>query len=121
VALACAPREQHTLALIALGLGLAERHCRIGYLGGFTPIATLAEQPADLIVVCVESDDLTPQERGALRALGPMLMGRAAPELAEGLGTVALPADLEAAAVRASAAARRRSSRMGDATSPGES
>jgi hypothetical protein len=120
VTLSCAPREQRTLALITLGLGLAERHCRINYLGGFTPVATLAEQSADVTVVCVESDDLTPQERARLRALGPLLMGRAAPELAEGLDAVALPTDLEAATVRASAAARRRSSPMGDAPSPGE-
>ena len=69
VVLACAPREQRTLALIALGLGLAERHCRIEYLGGFTPIATLAEQNADLVVVAVEDDDLhRTRARGAARA-----------------------------------------------------
>ena len=120
VVLACAPREQRTLALIALGLGLAERHCRIEYLGGFTPIATLAEQNADLVVVVVEDDDLTPAERAALRALDPALMGRAAPALGRELRAVALPGDLESAAVRAASLARRRSSRTGDAASPGK-
>jgi len=119
VTLACAPREQRTLALIALGLGLAGRHCRINYLGGFTPIATLAEQPADLTVVCIVNDDLTPNERTELRALEPVLIGPAAAALAQSVGAVALPGDLEAAAVRAASAARRRSSRPGDAPSPG--
>jgi hypothetical protein len=120
VALACAPREQRTLTLIALGLGLAARHCRIGYLGGFTPVAALAEQGADLVVVAVDDDDLTRAELRALRALEPALIGSAAPTLARELRVVALPGDLEAAAVRAASLARRRSSRTGDAASPGQ-
>jgi hypothetical protein len=120
VTLACAPREPHTLPLIALGLALAGRHCRMNYLGGFTPVAAVAEQPADLLVLGIETDDLTPHERTALRALEPVLMGRAAPGLARELGAVALPPDLEVAAVRAASTARRRSSRPGDATSPAQ-
>jgi hypothetical protein len=120
VTLACAPREQRTLALIALGLGLAGRHCRISYLGGFTPTATLIEQPAALVVISAEEDDLTAIERADLRALAPLLIGPAAPALAQALGGTALPDDLEAATVRTASLARRRSSRTGDATSPGE-
>jgi hypothetical protein len=120
VTLAGAPREQRTLTLIALGLGLAARHCRVDYRGAFTPVATLSEHPGGLIVVAVEDDDLTPAERVAVRDLEPALIGRAAPALAPALSTLALPADLEAATVRAASLARRRSSRTGDATSPGE-
>jgi MerR family transcriptional regulator, light-induced transcriptional regulator len=41
--LACAPAEQHALALIAFGIALHELGWRITYLGPDTPIETLAE------------------------------------------------------------------------------
>jgi DNA-binding transcriptional MerR regulator len=41
--LACAPNEQHALALIAFGIALHEHGWRITYLGPDTPIQTLAE------------------------------------------------------------------------------
>jgi DNA-binding transcriptional MerR regulator len=41
--LACAPNEQHTLALIVFGIALHELGWRITYLGQDTPIDTLAE------------------------------------------------------------------------------
>jgi DNA-binding transcriptional MerR regulator len=41
--LACAPDEQHTLALMVFGIALHELGWRITYLGGDTPIETLAE------------------------------------------------------------------------------
>lgn len=41
--LACAPDEQHTLALIACGIAMHELGWRITYLGADTPIATLRE------------------------------------------------------------------------------
>ncbi len=41
--LACAPNEQHALALIAFGIALHELGWRITYLGPDTPIATLSE------------------------------------------------------------------------------
>jgi MerR family transcriptional regulator, light-induced transcriptional regulator len=46
--LACAPDEQHALALIAFGIALHELGWRITYLGADTPIDTLAEV-ADII------------------------------------------------------------------------
>jgi DNA-binding transcriptional MerR regulator len=41
--LACAPDEQHSLALIVFGIALHELGWRITYLGADTPVATLAE------------------------------------------------------------------------------
>jgi methanogenic corrinoid protein MtbC1 len=41
--LACAPNEQHALALIAFGIALHELGWRITYLGADTPIETLSE------------------------------------------------------------------------------
>jgi hypothetical protein len=112
VTLACAPREQRTLALIALGLGLAARHCRIAYLGGSTPTAALHGL---LIVVHADADDLEPAEREDLRALGVVLAGSAAAPLGDALGLVALPTDVTAATETAAALAHRRSPQAGDA------
>ena len=41
--LACAPKEQHSLALIVHGIALHELGWRITYLGADTPIGALAE------------------------------------------------------------------------------
>lgn len=41
--LACAPKEQHTLALIVFGIALHELGWRVTYLGADTPIETLTE------------------------------------------------------------------------------
>jgi DNA-binding transcriptional MerR regulator/methylmalonyl-CoA mutase cobalamin-binding subunit len=41
--LACAPGEQHDLGLIAFGLALRARGCRIVYLGADTPVASVAD------------------------------------------------------------------------------
>lgn len=57
--LACPPREQHTLALIAFGLALRNRGWRIVYLGADTPIESVREsarQVAAEAVVLVASD-----------------------------------------------------------------
>ena len=112
VTLACAPREQRTLALIALGLGLAARRCRIAYLGASTPTAALR---GALIVVHADAEDLEPAEREDLRALGVVLAGSAAAPLGDALGLVALPADVTAATETAAALAHRRSPQAGDA------
>ncbi|MFL5859245.1 MAG: MerR family transcriptional regulator [Solirubrobacteraceae bacterium] len=46
--LACAPREQHTLGLLAFGIALHHVGWRITYLGADTPIATLAQAAASV-------------------------------------------------------------------------
>jgi hypothetical protein len=118
VVLACAPREERTLGLIALGLALAGRHCRVSYLGAMTPArtlhATVSEQPPALTVVSAERDDLVEGERTELRALDLRLIGRAADVLAVSLGGAVVSVDGTAAAELA----HRRSPRRGDATSP---
>lgn len=42
VLLACAPREQHDLGLVAFGLALRSRGWRVGYLGADTPLGSVA-------------------------------------------------------------------------------
>ena len=107
VVLACAPREERTLGLIALGLALARRRCRIVYLGATTPAR-------NVLAAVAEHDDLEPQERADLRTLRLGVIGGAADALAGRLdGTVV---SIDGAAVAAEA--QRRSSRRGDDASP---
>jgi hypothetical protein len=119
VVLACAPREERTLALIALGLALAARHCRIEYLGAATPASALranvVEQRAALAVLSAERADLLVEERAALLSLGLRLIGRAAPALAASLGGEAVALDGVAVADEA----HGRSFQQDDAGSPG--
>ncbi len=108
VVLACAPREEHVLALIGLGIALAERHCRISYLGAATPPDVLREaareQDAAIAVLSVERDDLTAPERAELAALAGerplVVVGGARVGLARTLGAVAGDADAVACAPR---------------------
>jgi MerR family transcriptional regulator, light-induced transcriptional regulator len=71
--LACAPEEQHDVALLVFGLALRERGWRITYLGARTPVATLARAAAllgvDLVVVSATSADRFRGCADALRAL----------------------------------------------------
>jgi hypothetical protein len=118
VVLACAPREERTLALIGLGLALAARHCRVGYLGAMTPARTLQasarEQDVALTILSAERDDLRADELDALRALDLGLIGRAAEPLAAAVGgTVVAPDGVAAAEL-----AHQRSPHRDDATSP---
>jgi MerR family transcriptional regulator, light-induced transcriptional regulator len=46
--LACPPREQHDLGLIAFGLALRNRGWRITYLGQDTPLSTLEQEAREL-------------------------------------------------------------------------
>lgn len=125
--LACGPRDDHVLGLIGLGLGLAERHCRISYLGAATPVTLLSararEQGAAVVVITADTPDLLAGERAELRrlALGVPLLttGRAAGALAEAIGGRPLPDDPPTAAARAAGLAGRVSSRQGDDGSPG--
>ena len=71
--LACAPEEQHDVALLVFGLALRERGWRITYLGARTPVETLANAAAllgvDLVVVSATSADLLRRCADGLRAL----------------------------------------------------
>jgi hypothetical protein len=118
IVLACAPREERTLALIGLGLALAARHCRVVYLGAMTPARDLQssarEQDVALTVLSAERDDLHADERAGLRALDLGLIGRAAEPLAAALGGAVVSPD----GVAAAELAYQRSSRRDDAASP---
>ena len=83
--LACAPGEQHDLALIVFGLALRERGWRITFLGPDTPFDSLAEaartlEPAAVVVVASSPERLAGAE-AALRKLA-----RAAPLWIAGAG-----------------------------------
>jgi DNA-binding transcriptional MerR regulator len=63
VLLACAPGEQHDLALIAFGLALRARGWRVGYLGQDTPLESIenaaeAFAPAFVVVSSVSAERL---------------------------------------------------------------
>ena len=70
---ACAPGEQHDLALIVFGLALRERGWRITYLGPDTPIdslenATRALEPAAVVIAATARERLAGTE-ASLRKL----------------------------------------------------
>jgi DNA-binding transcriptional MerR regulator len=100
--LACAPAEQHDLALIAFGLALRARGWRIAYLGPDTPLDTLRETAQalapSLVVVSATTarhfskvrDELAPLAETAPVALAG---AGATPALAESLGAVVLSED----------------------------
>lgn len=71
--LACAPREQHDLGLIAFGLALRARGWRITYLGQDTPLEALAETARSLgpqaIVIAATSPDHLSRSGAELRRL----------------------------------------------------
>jgi MerR family transcriptional regulator, light-induced transcriptional regulator len=86
--LACPEGEHHDLGLVAFGLALRERGWRIDYLGGNTPVASIAEaaatiEPELLVLSAVSADRLEP--------LPPMTAGRVA---LAGPGAQGLDADL---------------------------
>jgi DNA-binding transcriptional MerR regulator/methylmalonyl-CoA mutase cobalamin-binding subunit len=60
ILLACAPGEQHDLGLIAFGLALRARGCRIVYLGAETPLESVADaarasDPAFVVISAVNA------------------------------------------------------------------
>lgn len=124
VVLACAPSEDDVLGLIGLGLGLAERHCRISYLGAATPVDALAEtvrrQEAKLVVLSAEGAVLSHGDGAELRALGcPLVViGEARTALAQAVGGIALDADALATPALIAALARQQSSLRSDEPSP---
>jgi len=100
--LACPPREQHDLGLIAFGLALRNRGWRITYLGQDTPVSTLEQEARELSpdrVVVAASDaerldnvlaDLTRLARAAPLSIGG---AGASLELAEKAGASLLSSD----------------------------
>ena len=124
VVLACAPAEEQVLDLIALGIALAERHCRIAYLGAATPAEALTETAAHhdvaLAVLHADRDTLTRPQTAQLKGLRcPLItVGAAAPALAGQLGATALDLDGPTTAARIAGLAQRESSRRSDEASP---
>jgi methanogenic corrinoid protein MtbC1 len=70
--LACAPNEQHTLALIVFGIALHELGWRVTYLGADTPIEALVEAAEiihpELTVMAATLSHRLHRHRTALRA-----------------------------------------------------
>jgi MerR family transcriptional regulator, light-induced transcriptional regulator len=100
--LACAPGEQHDLALIAFGLALRGRGWRIVFLGADTPAASIAETAERLRPAVVVVSSVTPRgfrrEADALAALAGehrlAIAGAGAGErLAQSLGSSLLKGD----------------------------
>jgi DNA-binding transcriptional MerR regulator len=72
--LACAPGEQHDLAVIIFGLALRARGFRIAYLGADTPIDTLMQavaelEPAVVVIGITAAPSLDPEATAAMRRL----------------------------------------------------
>jgi MerR family transcriptional regulator, light-induced transcriptional regulator len=105
--LACPPREQHDLGLIAFGLALRNRGWRITYLGQDTPLSTLVEETRELepdrVVVAASAherlDDVV-VDLAALAQTAPLAIGGAGAtaELAEKAGATLLGGDPVSAA-----------------------
>jgi methanogenic corrinoid protein MtbC1 len=105
--LACAPGEQHDLALIMFGLALRAEGWRVVFLGADTPLASIAEAAADLrpalVVVSAVRTDVFARERAGLAAVARDfrlgLAGSGAdPALASSIGAEVLAGDPVAAA-----------------------
>jgi DNA-binding transcriptional MerR regulator len=82
--LACPPEERHELGLLCFGLALREQGWRIAYLGGDTPLPSIAQSIRELSPTIVVLSATTPerfhqsgQEIGALTRLGRVAIGGA--------------------------------------------
>jgi methanogenic corrinoid protein MtbC1 len=100
--LACAPAEQHDMALIAFGLALRARGWRIAYLGPDTPLDTLRETaqalaPSLVVVSATTARHFSKvrEELAALAEAAPVAFAGAGatPALAESLGAAVLSED----------------------------
>jgi MerR family transcriptional regulator, light-induced transcriptional regulator len=100
--LACAPGEQHDLALIVFGLALRERGWRITYLGPDTPIDSLENaartlEPAAVVIAVTTPQRLAGTEaslRKLARSVPLWIAGAAAsPKVTEKAGARHLDAD----------------------------
>jgi MerR family transcriptional regulator, light-induced transcriptional regulator len=100
--LACAPDEQHDLALIAFGLAVRARGWRIAYLGPDTPLETLRETAQSLeprlIVISATARRYLSRLGDELAALGrqaPLALAGAGatPALAQAAGAALLSED----------------------------
>jgi DNA-binding transcriptional MerR regulator len=71
--LACAPHELHDLALIVFGLALRDRGWRITYLGGDTPVETVADAAQalepEIVVISASSGGRLAESLPGLRRL----------------------------------------------------
>jgi hypothetical protein len=126
VLLASVPRDEYVLELIAFGLLLADRRCRIVYLGASTPTSVLRTATRDgdvaALVLSAETADLRPREVMQLRLVTHdvpgFALGSAGEPLARLCGMDALPRDPVLAAETVVGAARRSPGRSDDASSP---
>jgi MerR family transcriptional regulator, light-induced transcriptional regulator len=100
--LACAPHEQHDIALLAFGVVLNRNGWRIGYLGASTPIGDLirlaaATRPDLVVVSATQPEQLTPVAAELTRLAGtvPLALGGpgASAQLAETVGARLLTGD----------------------------
>jgi MerR family transcriptional regulator, light-induced transcriptional regulator len=100
--LACAPGEQHDLALIVFGLALRERGWRITYLGPDTPVDSLANaarmlEPAAVVIAVTTPQRLAGTEaslRKVARSVPLWIAGAgASPQVTEKAGARHLDAD----------------------------
>ena len=113
--LACAPGEEHDLGLIAFGLALRSHGWRIAYLGGNTPIDTVAAaagslDPSLVVVSAVTGERIRPiaSELEALSRRHRLAIGGAGAEDSDtaAVGALELSNDPVVEAERVSASAR---------------
>jgi hypothetical protein len=119
-----ASADENVLELVALGIALAERRCRITYLGATTPVEALLEtvrhQHAAVAVLSTARGTLSRYDVSELKELGCPLVTIGAARTAVAKAAGGEPLDTRAATTAAHVAglARRESSRGSDEPSP---
>lgn len=96
--LACAPEEQHELALIIFGIALRAQGWRVTYLGADTPVESIDPSAADDVVITATSAERFTSAARKISALAKQvdvsIAGAGASEqLAKKLGVRLLPGD----------------------------